>query len=138
MWGRHNVRVLLLIGGLVVSCTPSLPVYSLKISGNTIQVPVSAFESSNLALARDGQAAYDILVLKKTALMYDALFLRCPHDEAALKVTPEQIGCPQCGSVYDLEGVVKGGPSTKDLLHFPTEVNNNNGIITINIQALKL
>ncbi|HZY80291.1 MAG TPA: hypothetical protein VFE50_12255 [Cyclobacteriaceae bacterium] len=112
--------------------------YSLKISGNTIPFPVSNFESTNLAIARDGQAAYDILVIKKSALMYDALFLRCTHDEAVLKVTPEQIGCPQCRSVYDLEGVVKGGPSTKDLLHFPTEVDNNTGIITINIQSLKL
>jgi Rieske Fe-S protein len=134
MWGRLKYVVLL----SVVSCSTSLPVYQLKITGNTIPFPVSNFQSSDLAIARDDQAAYDILVIRKAALIYDALFLRCTHDAAALQASPEQIVCPQCKSVYDLVGTPKVGPATKPLLRFPTETDNNQGIITINIQALKL
>jgi Rieske Fe-S protein len=131
----------ILCGGIftqLTSCTSTLPIYNLKFSGNTLQVPVINFEDSDVTIVRDDQAAYDILLVKQSPAQYDAIYMRCSHGDYAVGTTSDGLTCPAHGSVFDYDGTVRKGPATEPLLRFPTEFDNNNGIITINIQALKI
>jgi hypothetical protein len=123
---------------LLISCSPTQPVYNLKFSGNTLTVPVTGFEDSDITFVRDNQAAYDILLVKQSPMQYDAVYMRCSNGDHALGTTGEGINCPVDGSLFNYDGTVRKGPATEPLLMFPTELDNNNGIITINIQALKI
>lgn len=127
-----------LAGLSVSSCAQSVPVYWLKITGNTIKVPVVSFEDSDITLVRDDKAAYDILLVKRSPLQYDAVYMRCSHGAYALGTSPDGLMCPTHGSLFDYDGTVRTGPATEPLLLFPTELDNNQGLITINIQALKI
>ena len=120
----------------VVSCSPTLPIYDLKISGNAIQAPVSGFEDSFFNILRDQNAPFDILLVKESQLAYHALYLKCPFDEKALDTTPSQIVCPVCASVFDFDGVVKRGPASGPLSTFPTELNPDATLVRINIESL--
>ncbi|HMJ71323.1 MAG TPA: Rieske 2Fe-2S domain-containing protein [Cyclobacteriaceae bacterium] len=122
----------------LTSCASTLPVYNLKFSGNTLTVPVINFEESDMAIVRDAQAAYDILLVRQSPLQYDAIYMRCTHGSYAVGTTNDGIACPAHGSIFDYDGTVRTGPATEPLLRFPTELDNNNGIVTINIQALKI
>lgn len=135
-WSCAVAGVLVLLMG---SCAPATtPVYQLPITGNTIQVPISAFNDSNFMIAHDEQNRNDIFISRTSPLAYDAVHMLCTFDKKPLEVVSDGLRCPVCNSVYNLDGVVETGPATTPILKFPTEVNNNTGIITVNIQALKL
>lgn len=123
---------------LLAACSPTLPVYNVKFSGNTLTVPVVSFEEEDILFVRDQQAAYDILVVRVSPLQYDALYMRCSDGNHALGTSADGINCPQDGSIYNYDGTVRTGPATEPLLRFPTELDNDQGILTINIQALKI
>jgi hypothetical protein len=131
----------ILLLGLVLACSTNMPTYMVKFSGNTLQVPVTAFETSDMTIVRDNQAAYDILVVKKSPLAYDAFFLKCSYDDHPLTVTPGGVFCKEDGSMFDTDGAVKKGPAETSLTKFPTKVDDsltdvNQGMITIDIQKL--
>jgi nitrite reductase/ring-hydroxylating ferredoxin subunit len=121
-----------------LSCSPSLPTYHVKFSGNTLQVPVVSFEESDILFVRDAKAAYDILLVRVSPLQYDAVYMRCSHGNFALGTSPAGLTCAAHGSVFDYDGTVRSGPADTGLLRFPTELNNDQGIVTINIDALQI
>lgn len=122
----------------LISCSPSLPTYHVKFSGNTLTVPVSGFNESNILFVRDDQAAYDILVVRVHVSQYDALFMRCSHGDYALGTSPDGLTCPAHGGMFNYDGTVLKGPATEPLLRFPIEFNSDQGILTINIEALNI
>lgn len=124
--------------GQLAACSPTLPVYHVKFAGNTIKVPVASFEDSSITFLRDDKAAYDILLVRKSPLQYDALYMRCSHGNYALAKSSDGLSCAAHGAAFDFDGTVRTGPATEPLLRFPTELDNNQGIITINIDALKI
>jgi nitrite reductase/ring-hydroxylating ferredoxin subunit len=120
------------------SCSPTLPTYHVKFAGNTLTVPVVSFEESDILFVRDDKAAYDILLVRRSPLQYDAIYLRCSHGNYALGTSSDGLSCSAHGSAFDYEGTVRTGPATEPLLRFPTELDNNTGLVTINIDALKI
>lgn len=110
----------------------------MKFAGNTLKVPIGSFEESDILFVRDDQAAYDILLVKQSPLQYDAIYMRCSHGNYALGTSSAGLTCPAHGSIFDYDGTVRTGPATDPLLTFPTELDNNQGIVTINIDALKI
>jgi nitrite reductase/ring-hydroxylating ferredoxin subunit len=120
------------------SCSPSLPTYHVKFTGNTLTVPIVSFEESDILFVRDDKVAYDILLVKISPLQYEALYMRCSHGDYSVGTSADAITCSAHGSVFDFDGTVRQGPATEPLLSFPTELDNNQGIVTINIEALKI
>ncbi len=126
---------------LVLSCSTRMPAYRVKFAGNTLQVPVLAFESSDMTLVRDDQAAYDILLIKHSPLAYNAYWMKCSYGDHPLTLTPDGMFCKEDGSEFDFEGAVKKGPADTALTEFPTTTSDNpsdinQGMVTINIQSL--
>ena len=122
----------------LTSCAPALPTFKTKISGQLITVPLTYFEASNVAIVRDSQAEYDILLVKKPGDVFEALYMRCTHRENQLTATQTGLYCSAHGSVFDLDGQVKKEPATSPLQKFPVDFDKANGIISINIQSLNL
>ena len=122
----------------VISCSPTLPTYDVKITGNSIKVPVSGFDNSNINIVSDEHGPFDILLVKDSPLAFRSLYLKCTFDAKALDTTPEYIVCPVCGSAYDFDGSATKGPAESPLVKFPTELNPDQTIVTINIQSLGL
>lgn len=120
------------------SCAPALPTFKTKITGQVIEVPLTWFETSNLAIVRDNQAEYDILLVKKSEDVFDAIYMMCSHRETPLTATQTGLYCSAHGSVFDLDGQVKKEPATGTLQKFPATLDRATGIISINIQSLKL
>lgn len=133
-----RIAVLFILILTLISCAGSLPVYYTRIAGNAIQVPVSGFENSNINIVSDDTVPFSILLIKRSQQAYDGYHLKCSHDQKALDVTPENVVCPVCLSTYDLDGVVRTGPATTGLLKFATELNPDQTLVRINIEALGL
>ena len=129
--------ILVLILSLV-SCSATLPVYYTKITGNAINVPLGGFENSNLNIISDENSTFDILLVKRSPLDYDALYLKCSHDSKPLSVTPVNIVCPVCSSTFDFDGAAKKAPATTALTRFPTELSTDKTTVRIDIQSLGL
>lgn len=131
-------------GGIVllifftVSCSATVPVYTTKIAGSAIQVPVGGFENSSLNIVSDPAARYSILLVKRSQLAYDAIHLKCSHDETALNVGPNNLVCNTCASTYNFDGTVISGPALSPLTKFPTELNPDATLVRIDIEALGL
>jgi len=122
----------------LTSCAPALPTFKTKIAGPSINVPLSFFETSNLAIVRDNQAEYDILLVKKGEELFDAIYMKCSHRENPLTATETGLHCSAHGSIFDLDGNVKKEPATAPLQKFPVVFDRTQGLISINIQSLKL
>jgi cytochrome b6-f complex iron-sulfur subunit len=122
----------------LTSCAPALPTFRTKIEGKTIDVPITAFETSNVAIVRDNQAEYDILLVKKPGEVFDAIYMKCSHRENPLTATPTGLHCSAHGSSFDLNGQVTKEPATAPLERFPTRFDKATGTISINITSLQL
>jgi len=122
----------------LMSCAPALPTFKTKIAGKSIDVPLASFETSNVAIVRDNQAEYDILLVKKSPEVFEAVYMKCSHRETSLTATETGLYCSAHGSIFGLDGSVKKEPATSPLQKFPTTFDSATGIISINIQSLNL
>jgi Rieske Fe-S protein len=117
----------------LTSCTPAFPVYKTKLNQDQVQVPLTSFETSNLVIVRDLQVDFDILLVKKSAEEYNAIYMKCSHQANPLTATSSGLFCSAHGSSFDLDGNVKTEPATAPLQKFKTELNNNT--LTINLKS---
>lgn len=122
----------------LTACAPALPTFKTKIAGSSINVPLTFFETSNLAIVRDNQAEFDILLVKKSEELFEAIYMKCSHRENPLTATETGLYCSAHGSIFDLDGNVKKEPATAPLQKFPVDFDRTQGLISINIQSLKL
>ena len=124
----------------MISCSPTIPGYQVKFSGNNIQVPVAGFINTNYNIVSDEGSAFDILLVKDSQLAYRAMYLQCPYDKKLLDVFSGQalVICPVCHSVFDFDGAVKKGPAANPLMKFATELNTDQTLVRINIESLGL
>lgn len=120
----------------MISCSPTLPTYEVKFSGNTIDVPVQGFVNSTYNVVTDPTNPYDILLVKDSPGAYHAVYLQCTYDQKGLDPTPSEIVCPVCASTYHFDGTVNNGPADKSLTQFNTELNPDQTLVKINIEAL--
>lgn len=142
MLAKRRMRLLffVVVVASVVSCSPTIPGYQVKFSGNNIQVPVAGFINTNYNIVSDEGPAFDILLVKDSQLAYRAMYLQCPYDRQALEVFPAQaqVICPVCHSVFDFDGAVKKGPAENPLTKFATELSTDQTLVRINIESLTL
>lgn len=121
---------------VMVGCAPTLPTYEIRFSGNTIDVPVAGFESSNYNIVADDTNPYNILLIKDSPGAYHALYLKCTYHNEAVEPAVSEIVCPICGSIYNFDGTVKKGPAETDLSRFNTELNPEQTLVKIDISPL--
>jgi len=75
---------------------------------------------------------YDILLVKKSELEYNAIYMKCSHRENFVSATKTGLYCSEHGSTFDLDGNVTKEPALKPLKKFKTVLNNNSITIDLN------
>src|ERR1700712_5349344 len=115
------------------SCSPALPTFKTTFKGNTINVPLLSFGESNLLIVRDMQVEFDVLLVKKSPEVYNAIYMKCSHRSNPVSATATGLYCPSHRSTFDLDGNVLKEPATAPLQKFKTQLNNDSITITLNL-----
>lgn len=110
----------------------SLPVYKTKLDQKTVDVPLTSFAESDLVVVRDMQVPYDILLVKKSGVEYNAIYMKCSHRENPVSATKTGLYCSEHGSTFDLDGNVTKEPALEPLKKFTTVLNENSITIDLN------
>jgi nitrite reductase/ring-hydroxylating ferredoxin subunit len=118
------------INFLLESCATPKNVVASEIINNTISVSKDKFLTSNVYLIRNKKLDFDILLVKNKT-DFQALEMRCTHNDVALSFTGNKMVCNAHGSEFDLKGNVTKEPANKPLSKYKiTETENS---ITIHI-----
>lgn len=115
----------------LTSCSP-FPVYKTALTSNVVSVPMSNFAESKLVIVRDMQVAFDILLVRKSESEFNAIYMRCTHQENPVTATKDGLFCSAHGSRFDLEGNVTKEPALESLKNFKTSILDNQVIIDLN------
>lgn len=115
----------------LTSCS-SLPIYKTDLTKKIVEVPLTSFAESNVVIVRDMQVPFDILAVKKSEQEYNALYMKCTHQENAVTATKTGLYCSSHGSTFDLDGNVTKEPALKPLKRFKTELKENTVSIDLN------
>jgi Rieske Fe-S protein len=107
----------------LTSCS-SFPVYKTDLAKKKVEVPLTEFAESNLVIVRDMQVQFDVLLVKKSPEEYNAIYMKCTHQENPLTATKSGLYCSSHGSRFDLDGKVLKEPALKPLKKFKTELND--------------
>lgn len=78
------------------------------------------------------QVPYDILVVKKSDSDYNAIYMKCSHQENAVTATETGLFCSAHGSRFDLDGNVLKEPALQPLKKFKTEITGQTLVIDLN------
>jgi Rieske Fe-S protein len=115
----------------LTSCS-SFPIYKTNLSQKIVSVPLSNFAESNLVILRDMQVAYDILLVKKSESEFNAIYMKCSHQENPVTATKSGLFCSSHGSTFDLDGNVTKEPALAPLKKFKTIIQDNQITIDLN------
>jgi Rieske Fe-S protein len=115
----------------LTSCS-SFPIYKTNLSQKIVSVPLSNFAESNLVILRDMQVAYDILLVKKSETEFNAIYMKCSHQENPVTATKSGLFCSSHGSTFDLDGNVTKEPALAPLKKFKTIIQDNQITIDLN------
>jgi Rieske Fe-S protein len=115
----------------LTSCS-SFPIYKTNLSQKIVSVPLSNFAESNLVILRDMQVAYDILLVKKSESQFNAIYMKCSHQENPVTATKSGLFCSSHGSTFDLNGNVTKEPALAPLKKFKTIIQDNQITIDLN------
>ncbi len=114
----------------LAGCAP-LPIYKSDGDKNNITVPFTAFtEKSNMVIVRKPNQEFDILLIKRADGGYQAMLMKCTHQDNPLTVNQSGLFCSAHGSTFDLNGEVTKEPALQPLRKFKTEVNGSSIIIS--------
>ena len=107
--------------GWLSACT-AIPVLKADAVKGIISVPVSSFsEKNNSVIVRNKELEFDILVLK-SGNAFQALQMKCTHQDNPLTVNSSGLFCSAHGSTFDLQGNVTKEPALKPLKKYKTEL----------------
>lgn len=113
-------------------CAP-MPIYKGEIEKDLITVPLSYFtDKNNLVIVRNIKIDFDILLIKLADGNYNALLMKCTHQDNPLTANQSGLYCSAHGSSFDLQGNVTKEPALYPLRKFKTEINNSSVQIYIN------
>ncbi len=125
---------LIAASGLLLSelaaCGPAYQVIKTDVVNDSIQIPLASFDHPGLKLVRPRGWVYDIAVFKN-ANGFEALLMRCSHQNNQLILTGNGFVCDLHGSNFDLEGLVTKGPAEIALKRYPASVVQDNLIIQL-------
>jgi Rieske Fe-S protein len=122
------------LGTVLQSCGTTKAV-SGEVTDKRITVPLAQF-----AVTKNGQVSsyrryivvrnerlnYPIVVYRDSATVYNALLLRCTHQNNELNVSGELLSCPAHGSEFNAKGEVINGPAASKLRQFVTTTDAQN------------
>src|ERR1700754_5168139 len=81
-----------------LSSCASAHVYKSVIENGMIAVPVTSFAESNTLIVRNPKLEYDILLVKKSEENYNALYMKCTHQDNPLTGGRNGLYCSSHGS----------------------------------------
>ncbi len=116
------------------ACSPAFPVLRTEIVNDEIQLPLSSLNGSNLQLIRPKGWYYDIAVQKKEDASYEAILLKCTHQDNQLTAQAKAIPAT-CTAASSRQGRPRdqgaGRKTTKTIqdLGHPGEINYSYSII---------
>ena len=106
-------------------CAP-LPIYKGEVEKDFIIVPISNFtDKINILIVRSTKLDFDILVVKLDDGNYNAMLMKCTHQDNALTASKNGLFCSTHGSAFDLQGNVTKEPALRPLKKFKTEIINS-------------
>jgi Rieske Fe-S protein len=121
----------LLLGWLTtqLSSCAMLPVMKVESTKGLIKVPFSAFtEKNNAVIVRNSQLEFDILLVK-SGNTFNALQMKCSHQDNPLTANASGLFCSAHGSTFDLQGNVTKEPALQPLKKYKTELTESTIII---------
>lgn len=110
------------------ACSPAYTVIKSEIINDSVQMPLNTFAQSSLQFIRPKGWYYDIAVQKKED-HYEAVLMRCTHQNNQLTPTGNGFACSLHGSQFNKDGMVTKGPAENPLKKFSTSVNQDQLII---------
>ncbi len=116
------------ISAMLEACGTPKSIIKSTIEDKKIKISLDNFLNSNSQIVQNTQLPYNILVLKNND-KFQAIQLRCTHNDFALNFVGNKIVCNAHGSEFDLQGNVIKPPAEKALTHYKTTVENNFVII---------
>lgn len=112
-------------------CAP-LPIYKGEVEMNFITVPLSSFtDKTNLLIVRSSKLSFDILVVKLGDDTYNAVLMKCTHQDNPLTASKSGLFCSSHGSAFDLQGNVTKEPAISPLKKFKVEIKNSSILILL-------
>jgi Rieske Fe-S protein len=112
-----------------LSSCAALPVIRAESSQGLITVSLSSFtEKNNSVIVRNSKLEFDILVVRSEK-NYNALQMKCTHQDNTLTVNSTGLYCAAHGSTFDLQGNVTKEPALRALKKYKTELNESSLII---------
>jgi Rieske Fe-S protein len=118
-----------LLSQLAVSCSPAYSIYKADVINDDIQIPLSSFGPSNFQIVRPKGWYYDIALRKKEDASYEALLLKCTHQDNQLTPSGSGYGCSLHGSQFNKDGRVTKGPAERPLKEYAISISKDHLII---------
>ncbi len=118
------------ISSLLESCGAPKSILKTNIENNQIKIPLESFANTKSQIIQNKQLPYQILLIKNND-HFNAIQLRCTHNEFALNFVGNKIVCNAHGSEFNLNGKVIKPPAEVDLTQYKTTVENNFVIINL-------
>ena len=111
----------------------SLPVVKVEAAegARTIAGPGASIGPAGMAIVRGRSLSNDILVVRNAEGAYDALLMRCTHQDQPLTATRSGLHCSSHGSGFDLKGNVLLGPAERSLTRYPVTILSDRSVISI-------
>jgi Rieske Fe-S protein len=117
----------------LAGCAP-MPIYKGETVNGIITVPFTSFtETNKVVIVRNAQLDWDIVLVKVSDTEYEALQMKCTHQENPLTATQTGLFCSAHGSTFDLKGNVTKEPALRPLKKYITEIRDNS--ISINTKS---
>jgi Rieske Fe-S protein len=114
----------------LTSCTAArYTVVKAAVVNNEIQVPLTSLGQPGLQIVRPAGWYYDIALQKKDDNSYEALLLKCTHQDNQLSPGGNGYTCSLHGSQFDKDGHVIKGPAEHPLKQYKTTTDQDKLII---------
>lgn len=114
-----------MLGAVTLESCASIPSVTIKEKQNIIEIQQSSLAGSNMLRVKTMFLDYDILIVKDSSEQYNAIYLRCSHQDQPLSVMSDGLVCNSHGSRFNFHGTVVKEPAIQPLTRFKTEMRNN-------------
>jgi Rieske Fe-S protein len=112
------------------ACGPAAwPVFKAEVIDDQVLLPLASFPPSGFQLVRPSGSYYNIAVQKKENDQFEALLLKCTHQDNQLVRGGNGYSCNLHGSQFDNEGKATKGPAERQLKRYRTATTPDKLII---------
>jgi Rieske Fe-S protein len=106
----------------LAGCAP-MPIYKGESVNGLITVPFTSFtETNKIVIVRNVHLDWDIVLVKVSDTEYQAVQMKCTHQDNPLTATQSGFFCSAHGSTFDLKGNVTKEPALRPLKKYVTEI----------------